>query len=411
MTIIQQLHERATWDEYLLHKQESGHLSAHDEEDLIRFIEREEYLDTLSEIADSGFTAPRKSYISKVQSGKKRVVYIFTRGENYILKCMTFLLTRKYDSHFADNLYSFRARHGVKRAVSFLKNTPGLSSMYVYKSDISDYFNSVDVARLLPALRQIMSDDADTYRLIAALLTDTRVVLPDGSTAREAKGIMAGVPVSSFLANVYLTELDRYFQERNILYARYSDDIILFAPTAEERDAGIAYIREYLRAAHLKMNEAKENFFEPHQKWTFLGVSYDNGVFDISDISAQKLKMKMRRRSRALLRWKAKKNIDNVLAAKAFVKALNRKLYHNNNKAELTWIRWFFPLINTTATLAEIDHYMQDCLRYIATGKRTRGRFRFSYEDMKQLGYRSLVHEYYAIQKASKKNRDASFRP
>ena len=27
-----------------------------------------------------------------------------------------------------------------------------------------------------------------------------------------------------------------------------------------------------------------------------------------------------------------------------------------------------FPVINTHKTLAEIDYYMQDCIRYIATG-------------------------------------------
>lgn len=45
---------------------------------------------------------------------------------------------------------------------------------------------------------------------------------------------MAGTPMSPFLANVYLTEMDKYFEERDVLYFRYSDDIILFADSMEE---------------------------------------------------------------------------------------------------------------------------------------------------------------------------------
>lgn len=45
---------------------------------------------------------------ASLQSGKKRVVYIFPREESYILKLLTFLLIRRYDYIFAGNHYSFR---------------------------------------------------------------------------------------------------------------------------------------------------------------------------------------------------------------------------------------------------------------------------------------------------------------
>ncbi len=370
-----------------------------EEAELKRFIDERTYLDVLSKIEKSGFAAPRKCFISKMHSGKKRVVYIFPREESYILKFLTFLLIRRYDAIFAPNLYSFRTSRGVQRAIRFLKKAEGLSSMFVYKADIHNYFNSVDVDLLLPQLKEIMTDDMETYRLISDLLTDPRVELPDGTISREKKGIMAGVPLSSFLANVYLNALDWHFQKAGITYARYSDDIILFAPTDEARRVAIEYMHACLREMRLEINPSKEELTLPYQKWNFLGISYENGVLDISDVSASKIKMKMRRKSRALLRWKTRKGLDNLCAAKAFVKIFNRKLYDNYVKSELTWTRWFFPVINTTKTLGQIDHYMQDCLRYIATGKRNRSRFRFGYEEMKHLGYRCMVHEYYLIKK------------
>lgn len=42
---------------------------------------------------------------ASLQSGKKRVGYIFPREESYILKLLTSLLIRRYDYIFADNHY------------------------------------------------------------------------------------------------------------------------------------------------------------------------------------------------------------------------------------------------------------------------------------------------------------------
>lgn len=397
MSVLQLLYDEQCWTEFLIYKQSLGHLTVKDEKDMSRFIIDKEYIPTLENIKNFGFSAPRKQLISKVHNDKKRVVYVFTREENYILKLLTYLLIRKYDKVFANNLFSFRAKHGVKKAVSFLKSQANLADKYVYKSDISDYFNSVDITLLLPKLKELMSDDEPAYQLIEGLLTDPRVLLTDGSIVEEKKGIMAGVPLASFLANVYLKEMDWYFQTNGISYARYSDDIILFASSAQEREDSINYIHKCLAEAHLKMNAKKELLTDPHEKWEFLGISFDNYVFDISSMSAKKLKMKMRRKSRALLRWKTRKNIDNTKAAKAFVKAFNRKLFDNDKKSELTWTRWFFPIINTSRTLKQIDNYMQDCIRYIITEKRNKSRYNVKYDDIKQLGYRNLVHEYYLI--------------
>lgn len=398
MTLIEQLADEQIWNEFFSYKQQLGHLSQQHEKELQQFIGEKAYLEVLDRIRTKGFPLPQKRLISKVNSDKKRVVYTYPTAENYLLKLLTYLLIRRYDRLFAPNLYSFRVRHGVKRAIQFLRGAENLSAKFVYKVDIHDYFNSVDVELLLPRLQRIMADETDCFRLITDLLTNPHVTLPDGQITCERKGIMAGVPLASFLANLYLNDLDWHFYRQGMLYARYSDDIILFASSAEEREMAIDYLHDYLQEHHLTINEKKEVVTEPSQKWTFLGVSFENGVFDVSEVSASKLKMKMRRKSRALLRWKARKGVDNDKAARAFVKAFNRKLYDNDAENELTWSRWFFPIINTTRTLALIDHYMQDCLRYIATEKRTKGRYRFTYEDMKALGYRNLVHEYYRIQ-------------
>lgn len=398
MSVINKLASHEIWISFLEEKVSSKNMDKGQIDDLSSFIYNGEYLEVTNKIKNKEhFLPPLKKIVSKQYSSKKRIVYSFSREENYVLKLLTYLLIRQYDHFFAKNLYSFRAKHGVKKAIDYLKGDRQLSNKYVYKVDIHDYFNTVDINLLLPILKVIMQDDTEAYSFIERLLLDPRVVLPNGDIVYEKKGIMAGVPISSFLANVYLYQLDWYFFNNGYRYARYSDDIIVFAFNELERQKCITYIHSYLANMSLSINSEKESISNPYEQWAFLGVSYHDGIFDISPFSAKKLKKKMWRKSRALLRWKNRKQIDNIYAAKAFVKSFNKKLYDNPITSELTWTRWYFPIINTTETLGMLDHYMQECIRYIATENRTNKKYRFKYDMIKDLGYRSLVHEYYKV--------------
>lgn len=401
MSIIAKLDDPAVWEAFAGYKLENRRPSDPKALDLRRFIDQREYLEAVEQIRRGEFCAlPVKKQIAKFNSEKKRVVYVYPREVCYVLKLMTFLLIREYDHIFEKNLYSFRAQRGVREALAFLTGSKGISGQYAYKADVSNYFNSVDIPLLLPMLKETLAQDPELYLFLERMLTDSRV-LWNGSVIREEKGIMAGCPAAAFLANVYLSGIDRYFYQRGIPYARYSDDIIFFAPTAQEREELVETLHWELEKLHLSINPAKEQRAAPHEAWEFLGICYRDGKIDISPASAAKLKGKMHRKAAALLRWKRRKNLDNRKAAKAFVRVFNRRLYDNPVDTELTWTRWFFPLINTADTLYELDHYMQECIRYLATEKRTKRRYDFRYEDLKALGYRSLVNEYYRVKKAT----------
>ena len=206
---------------------------------------------------------------------------------------------------------------------------------------------------------------------------------------------MAGSPISTFLANLYLAEQDAEFLHRGWLYARYSDDIIIFAPSCEELEERVTLIHQTLADKGLVINPDKESRTAPGEKWVFLGVSYEKGVVDVAPVSVDKIKAKMRRKTRALQRWANRKNVSGVNAAKAFIRVFNAKLFENPVSNDLTWARWFFPLITTDASLHVIDQYAQQCIRTLATGKHTKAAYNFRYEQMKELGYVSLVNRFY----------------
>ena len=102
---------------------------------------------------------------------------------------------------------------------------------------------------------------------------------------------------------------------------------------------------------------------------------------------------------RALYRWRIKKGVSFEHAAKVVIRIFNRKYYDIDGFDDFTWSRWFFPVLTTDRGLKELDAYLLENLRYIYSGRHYKGNYAVTYEKLKSLGYRSLVHEYYAFRK------------
>ena len=390
MSLLDDVYSRDSWEKFYSYKTSlscpkkfAGSLRS--------YIDNEEYLKVP---CDGSFALPKKSVISKMSTQKKRTVYTYPYVNNVWLKLLTHLLLRRYDHLFCDCLYSFRPGVTAKDAVKRLVRTPGISSMYSYKVDISNYFNSIDVSSLVPMVLEYLSDDPRLASFLCSLLEEPYVI-ERGDPVIEQKGIMAGTPQASFFANLYLKELDEWFCERDVIYARYSDDIIIFADSPEKIGEYVDVIKGFLSSRGLDVNPSKEVYTSPGEMWVFLGFCYHDGVVDIAPSSLTKIKGKMRRKTRALMRWQLRGGKTPESSAKAFIRIFNSKLFEASDDNDLTWSKWYFPVINTTESLSVIDHYAQDCIRYLLTGKRNKGRYKVEYEDMKALGYKCLVNEYY----------------
>ena len=394
MSLLDRLTDPATWEEYYSYK--ASLCCPKSDLSLLRdYIDQKKYLlPALSAQDGKPFPHPRKSVISKLSSSKKRTVYTYPDDENRMLKLLTFLLLRKYDRLFSPSLYSFRPAKNAKDAVRYLRGRKIAKTGYFYKADIHDYFNSVPVELLLPMLRTALEDDPDLFGFLSSLLCDPYVI-DKGQTVSERKGIMAGTPVSAFFANLFLSDLDREISGNGILYARYSDDVILFTESEEKTAEYAELIRKRLSEKGLEMNPAKESFGRASDGFVFLGFLITPDKTDVAPATLVKLKHKMRRKANALHRWQEKTGADGDRAAAAFIRVFNRKLLESPEDNELSWSYWFFSVITTDESLHKIDLYAQDCIRFIASGKHTKKRFDLRYEDMKKLGYRSLVHEYY----------------
>ena len=393
-SILTQFVRQETWEEFLAYRLMKGRFTWHEFDEADRFVEQEDYLHLAQGILQGeGLGIPKKKIVNKMGTGKKRVVYSFAPDEMVILKLIAFKLY-DYDACFTPNCYAFRRGIKASDAIFRIRQAIGDRRMWAYKLDIHDYFNSMSIDILLPMLADMLADDPQLYRFFEKMLTDNRVEY-NGETILESHGVMAGVPTAPFLADVYLKEVDRYFHDAHVIYARYSDDIIMFAPDRKMLEVYISQMAEFLRRYQLEVNPDKEKIYSPDEAYEFLGFKCFAHDIDISEATKKKMKGKIRRATNSMMRWKIRNHIEPEKAMKGLINHFNRIFFENDDTESLTWSRWFFPVINKTDGLKEIDHYLQQNIRFLAAGKHNKANYKTNYAQLKQLGYRSLVNEYY----------------
>lgn len=394
MGIMDDIRSEECWKEFLADREQKVSFPKSFRVRLGRIIDEKIYMSFYDEIETGRFfeRVPVKKMVAKSGKSKKRTVYYYSGLAGCLLKFINWRLSQ-YSYLFSRDLYSFSDIRNTKSALSKLLHTKGLSEYYIYKLDISDYFNSIDQKILIPELEEAIPDRSLTDFFRKVLTKHT--FMYEGSEIHEDPGAMAGLPFAGFFANFYLRGMDEFFSERGYSYFRYADDIMVLC-----RDMGDYLfvkdsIENILSERHLKINRDKEKLYLPGEPFEFLGFSFDPPKVDLSSVAFKKIKARIKRQARSIRRWMLKKDVAVPAALSVMIRKFNRKFF-GVEPGELCWAVWYFPWITTDETIKQVDRYLQQEIRYIATGKHSDMNYRaVSYAEMKRLGYRSLVNEYY----------------
>ena len=372
-------------------------------EDCVRDLER-------LKRGDFFFAPPFHYRVPKNASGKMRDVYAFKGVDKYLLRLIAWTMHDFDDALLPDGLYSFRRSVQARDFLKKIREFKDFGKYYVVKADVSNYVGSIVPEKIIPQLEEMWQHDPALLALLKFLLLRRECIEKDGSLVRCEPGGMGGIPVANCFMNVYLTEADRYFYPRTPLYSRYSDDVVILARDREEAEAFRARFLAFLEERQLSTNPEKTRLVEPGEPVEILGFKVQGEKIDVSDHAMYKIKRKLRVRSKRILRDKKQRNWTDAQAAERVIDFCNYTLFGNGKKHELSWARWYFPVLTTVDGLREIDHYAQDAIRYAICGTMRDKRYNIRYEELQALGYRSLVHAYYnfePVKEASRLKGDA----
>lgn len=368
-----------------LERMQSYILSQRCEDDILRLMAGEYF-----------FQPPRQFVIRRSRSGKKRLVHDMDGDDKTLLRLMAFVLQRDCDYLFAKGLYSFRSGRSVPDLILLLKNTRDLEKKYILKADVTGYGDNVDGDILLEDLERVFGGDPAAMGFFRWMLRWRTCRLPDGTVRRCAPAVMTGLPLTSFFENLYLSEVDWHFKGLGIPYGRYADDIVLYADDRERALEYEQYLEQVMARRKLTLHQDKSMILPPGTPVEVLGMKLTGRQVDIADASIAKLRWKMYRFGSRMLEKKRRFGISDDEAMRRMIFYADRKFFGvSGERHELSWSRWAFPLLDTTEGLKRLDRIVQDAVRYVGTGKQGPARYRVQYEKLRQLGYRSLVNEYY----------------
>lgn len=396
MSILNELKYKDQWEAYFEAKKSKGNLESMKEEVLREFIDQERYVQVVERMTEGGFnvSVPQEILVSKKNTSRKRALYLLDHDEALVMKLLNHFLFR-YSHCFSDACYSFRGDRSVKHAMEFIAQIEYLQTAYTVKVDIRNYFNSIPADRLVALIRQIFSDDPPLMEFLSRFYGRGQAIC-DGEVVNKQMGAISGTAIAGFFANIYLTDMDNYFLNKGIQYLRYSDDIILFTKSEEEQKKCLRKLQEMIEERGLEFNPSKFKMTAPGEKWEYLGLSYQNGHFDLAEATVYKLKQRIRRFARYLYRERREgQGMSFEEVAAQFIARFNDLFFVTEKNTRFSWQRWYFPVITTDRCLRRVDALLQEYIRYLYSGRHYKGNYVVTYEKMRELGYRSLVSEYY----------------
>lgn len=217
-----------------------------------------------------------------------------------------------------------RNKNNIQFAESVFRSIQEMGDSVVIVADITKFFDTLNHKVLKDQLCKVLDREKlleDEYKVFRSL-TSYRYVLKDqvkkdlGKKSEYAKlilkivkkikkekvsiaqavyecgrdsiksnmttvGIPQGSPASGLLANIYLATFDAGFRQKfpNVIYRRYSDDIVLVCPEGLANDV-FSFLKESLHKSSLAVNPSKVNLarFQRNTDGSVLCVEVKNGA-------------------------------------------------------------------------------------------------------------------------------------
>ena len=344
---------------------------------------------------DYFFMTPKLIKLRKSHSNRRREIYRFTDHEILLMKLMAYAL-HKYDYLFSDSLYSFRMNMRNADLFEKLSKLKDREKLYVLKTDISNYGGNVDPEILIEELEKTIRPTDESFYCFCKWLLSQKKCFWEGELIEKNMGACSGTPLTCFFENIYLLSVDEEMRNRSDFYCRYCDDIAVFVRTEEEAEACKSFLKKELQVRNLSFNEEKTQICFPGESVDLLGIKISEDHYDIADHSMEKIKWKMTHRRDKLLKRIRMKRMTKEKAMDNMIRFANWYFFGvKRYDRELNWVAWAFPVLTREKSLKEIDAHVQECIRIVGSGKKTDAKYRVTYKNMKERGYKNLVYAFY----------------
>lgn len=305
---------------------------------------------------------PHTAQIPK-DNGEFRTVYVNEPMDRVILSIANDLLFDLMPEMLHETCKSYQTGIGCGRVVTEVSHqivNAAKNRVLGWKSDLSKYFDSVPIQFVDEAFDKVEAKHGHSA-LIDVLRKYYHSDLffdEENRLQRKYQSLKQGCAVASWLADVLLYDLDEELSELNGYYVRYSDDMLFVGADYEK---AMELLQKRLAEKTMKLNPKKVEYLTADNWFKFLGFSIKGKMISLSSSRIKTFQKEIEQRTIRNPRTNMTKAVN----------AVNRYLYKGNG--EFSWATQILPVCNVRKDLDELNMFVMDCLRAVATGKRKIG--------------------------------------
>ncbi|MEJ7595707.1 MAG: group II intron reverse transcriptase/maturase [Planctomycetaceae bacterium] len=202
----------------------------------------------------------RRKTIPK-DGGGERSLGIPTVRDRVVQTALVHVIEPIFDFTFYDRSFGFRHGRGCHHALECVEQLLNAGYVYVVDADLKSYFDTIPKDRLMQLVQQSISDRR-VLRLIQKYLDQ---------------------------------ELDHHMATLNHQMVRYADDFVILCRTAEEAQAALAAVQQWVTANGLTLHPTKTQIVDSREKrFAFLGYSFRGNLCFPREKSHTKLQDRLR---------------------------------------------------------------------------------------------------------------------
>ena len=301
----------------------------------------------------------RRVQIPKPGGKGMRHLGIPTVLDRFIQQAVMQVLQRHWDRTFSEHSYGFRPGRSAHQAVTQAQQYVEQGYGWVVDIDLEKFFDRVNHDRLMGRLAQRITDKR-VLKLIRAFLNAG--AMEDGLVSARTEGTPQGGPLSPFLSNVVLDELDRELERRGHRFVRYADDCNVYVRSERAGHRVMASISRFItRKLKLQVNQSKSSVDRPWRR-KFLGFRVLWGKQIKRGIAPSAL-LRFKSRVRRLTRR------TRTVPLPQMIEQLN---------VYLRGWRGYFGYCQTPSVLGQLDSWIRRRLRCMVWKQWKRGKRRFA---------------------------------
>jgi RNA-directed DNA polymerase len=313
--------------------------------------------------------------------GKKRRLQIPCIRDRTVQGAMKYVLEPIFEADFCPNSYGFRPGRSPHRALAEVRRSLLRRMTTVIDVDLSRYFDTIRQDILIQKIARRV-EDPDVLHLV-------KQIIKAGGTI----GVPQGGPFSPLAANIYLNEVDWFFdairqktaegEYEYVNYHRFADDIVITVSGHHTKrrwaERALQRLREQIEPLGLVLNTEKTKVVD-----TLSGEAFGFMGFDLRRVlnrekSRYHILLTPRKKARKAIKAKIREIISHGGATPV------KELVKQTNVSVAGWVA-YFRVGHSSDAFSEVRDYLEMKVRTLLTRRKRRKK--------RSVGWRRWSNEY-----------------